>query len=58
MSTTELVLNMLAETATKDISRRDKPSGLAENKQVAKRGGSVAAVARKALESETGEPVR
>ena len=44
MSTTELVLNMLAETATKDISKVTKPSGFEENKQVAKRGGSVADV--------------
>ena len=57
MSTTELVLNMLAETATKDISKTAKPSGFEENKQVAKRGGSVAAVARKALEEQTGVPV-
>lgn len=57
MSTTELVLNMLAETATKDISKVAKPSGFEENKQVAKRGGSVADVARKALEEQTGMPV-
>ena len=57
MSTTELVLNMLAETATKDISKVAKPEGFAENKNVAKRGGSVAAVARQALEEQTGMPV-
>lgn len=57
MSTTELVLNMLAETATKDISKVAKPSGFEENKQVAKRGGSVADVARMALEEQTGIPV-
>ena len=57
MSTTELVLNMLAETATKDISRVAKPNGFEENKQVAKRGGSVADVARIALEEQTGIPV-
>lgn len=57
MSTTELVLNMLAETATKDISKVAKPSGFEENKQVANRGGSVADVARKALEEQTGIPV-
>ena len=57
MSTTELVLNMLAETATKDISKVTKPSGFEENKQVAHRGGSVADVARRALEEETGVPV-
>lgn len=57
MSTTEFVLNMLAETATKDISKTARPSGFEENKQVAKRGGSVADVARKALEEQTGVPV-
>lgn len=57
MSTTELVLNMLAETATKDISKVAKPSGFEENKQVAHRGGSVADVARRALEEQTGVPV-
>lgn len=57
MSTTELVLNMLAETATKDISKVSKPRDFAENKNVAQRGGSVAAVARMALEEQTGVPV-
>ena len=57
MSTTELVLNMLAETATKDISRTDKPETFDENRSVARRGGSVAAVAREALEQQTGRPV-
>lgn len=57
MSTTELVLNMLAETATKDISKVAKPEGFEENKSVAQRGGSVAAVARQALEEQTGVPV-
>lgn len=57
MSTTELVLNMLAETATKDISKVAKPNGFEETKQVAKRGGSVADVARIALEEQTGIPV-
>lgn len=57
MSTTELVLNMLAETATKDISKVAKPDGFEENKSIAQRGGSVAAVARQALEEQTGIPV-
>ena len=48
---------MLAETATKDISKVAKPNGFEENKQVAKRGGSVADVARLALEEQTGIPV-
>lgn len=57
MSTTELVLNMLAETATKDISREEQPSGFHQNMKVARRGGNVAGIARKALEQETGKPV-
>ena len=57
MSTTELVLNMLAETSAKDISRKERPDGMEQNVSVAKRGGNIAAIARKALEQETGEPV-
>lgn len=57
MSTTELILNMLAETATKDIAESTNPEGLEENKKVAKRGGSIAGNARKEIESETGKPV-
>ena len=57
MSTTELILNMLAETATKDITESSNPQGLEENKKAAKRGGNVAKVARETLEKETGEPV-
>ena len=57
MSTTELILNMLAETATKDIANTSNPEGLEENKKVAKRGGNVAKVAKETLEQETGKPV-
>lgn len=57
MSTTEIILNMLAETSTKDISKKEEPKGLSESKKVAKRGGNVANIARKALEAETGESV-
>ncbi|QTM00689.1 BRO family protein [Mannheimia sp. ZY171111] len=57
MSTTELVLNMLAEAATKDITQISHPQGLEENKTIAKRGGNVAKVARETLEAETGKPV-
>ncbi len=57
MSDTELVLTMLAEASTRDISRAEKPEGFTESKRVAKRGGSVAKVAREALEAETGQPV-
>ncbi|WP_386689064.1 Bro-N domain-containing protein [Lonepinella sp. MS14437] len=57
MSTTELVLNMLAEAATKDITQIAHPDGFEENKAVAQRGGNVAKVARESLEKETGTPV-
>lgn len=57
MSTTELVLNMLAEAATKDITQISHPKGLDENRKVAQRGGNVAKVARESLEQETGKPV-
>lgn len=50
-------LNMLAETATKDIANASNPQGLKENKKVAKRGGNVAKVAKETLEQETGKPV-
>ncbi len=57
MSTTELVLNMLAETATKEISQAEKPEGFSQNVSVAKRGGSIAGAAKEAIEKESGNPV-
>ena len=57
MSTTEIILNMLAETSTKDISKKERPEGFSENMEVARQGGEVAGIARKALEARTGEPV-
>lgn len=57
MSDLELVLTMLAEASTRDISQAAQPEGFAENQAVARRGGNVAGVARKALEAETGKPV-
>ena len=57
MTTTEIILNMLAETSTKDISKEAKPETFEENIEVARRGGSVAGIAKKALEAETGKPV-
>ena len=57
MSTTELILNMLAETATKDITNVDHPKAMDEHIQVAQRGGNVAKVAKDTLEKETGKPV-
>ena len=57
MTDLELVLTMLAEASTTDISKTAKPQTSEENKQVAKRGGKVAGIARQALEAETGKPV-
>ena len=57
MSTTELILNMLAETSTKDISKEEQPQRFSESVEVAKRGGNVAKIARQALETETGKSV-
>lgn len=57
MSTTEIILNMLAETSTRDISAAKQPSGLSESIQVARQGGEVAGIARRALEEQTGAPV-
>lgn len=57
MSTTEIILNMLAEASTKDISQAAKPETFEENVEVARRGGNVAGIAKQALEAETGKPV-
>lgn len=57
MSTTEIILTMLAETATKDIAEATNPQGLDENKKVAQDGGSIAGDARKSIEARTGKPV-
>ena len=57
MSTTEIILNMLAETSTKDISQAAKPETFEENIEIARRGGNVAGIAKQALEAETGKPV-
>ena len=57
MTNTELILNMLAEASTKDISTAIKPKDFEASKKVAKQGGNVAKVARKELESKTGNKV-
>jgi len=51
----ELVLNMLAETATTEISEKREPRDFDENKQVAREGGTVAGNARKEIEAKTGK---
>lgn len=57
MTTLEIVLNMLAEATTTEITKTMNPIGLEENKVMAKRGGSIAGNARKEIEQETGKPV-
>ena len=57
MSTTELVLNMLAETATREFSAAEQPQGFSQSISVAKQGGKVAGNARRAIESETRKPI-
>lgn len=57
MSDLELILNMLAESTTTEISRQEKPENFEQNRKIAKRGGSVAGQARKNIETETGKPV-
>jgi hypothetical protein len=57
MSNTELILNMLAEASTKDISQAVNPKGFQESQKVAQQGGNVAKVALKELESKTGKKV-
>ncbi|MDP2709298.1 MAG: BRO family protein [bacterium] len=57
MTNLELVLNMLAETATTEISQKREPKNLDENKKVAREGGSVAGNARKDIEEKTGRRV-
>lgn len=57
MTNTELILNMLAEASTKDISQATNPKNFNQSKKVAKQGGNVAKVARKELEARTGKKV-
>ena len=57
MTNLELVLNMLAETSTSELSKKEKPKTFNENKKVAKKGGSVAGKARKDLEKKLGESI-
>ena len=56
MSTLEIVLNMLAETTTTELSKAHRPEGFEESRIVARRGGKVAGDARRAIEADTGRP--
>jgi len=57
MTNLELVLNMLAETATTEISQKREPKTFPENRQIAREGGGIAGDARKQIEAKTGKPV-
>ena len=57
VSTLELVLNMLAEATTTELTNIHNPNGLEENKKVAKRGGTIAGNTRKEIEADTGKSV-
>ena len=57
MTNLELVLNMLAEATTKEISKNENPTGFIESKKVAKRGGHLAGKARLETEKELGKSI-
>ena len=57
MSNLELVLNMLAEVSTTEISKEKQPKGLEENKSIARKGGTAAKKARLEIEKQTGKPI-
>ena len=57
MTNTELILNMLAESAATDLSREQSPKGFTQSAKIAKKGGSVAKAARQKLESQLGHSV-
>jgi predicted transcriptional regulator len=57
MTTLELVLNMLAEATTTEISKQRQPATFKENMEIAREGGEAAGDARRAVESRTGVPV-
>jgi len=57
MTNLELVLNMLAEATTTEISKEKKPKGLKENQDIAARGGKIAGDTRKQIEAQTGKKI-
>ena len=57
MTNLELVLNMLAEASTTEISKEKKPNSLEENKDIARKGGNAAKQARLEIERQTGKPI-
>ena len=57
MTNLELVLNMLAEASTTEISKEKKPKNFDENKMIAKQGGDIAGNTRKAIEAKSGKQI-
>lgn len=57
MTNLELVLNMLAEATTTEISKEKKPKNFTENRKIAKQGGTIAGNTRKEIEAKTGKKV-
>jgi hypothetical protein len=57
MNSLELVLNMLAEATTTEISKKQQPETFAENKHIARKGGAIAGNTRKEIEGQTGEEI-
>ena len=57
MSTLEIVLNMLAEASTTELTKAQNPQGLDENLEIAQAGGRIAGTARTQIEEKTGKPV-
>lgn len=57
MTNLELVLNMLAEATTTEISKEKKPANFDDNKKIARQGGTIAGNTRKAIEAKTGKKV-
>ena len=57
MSNLELVLNMLAEATTTEISKEKKPKTFAQNKKIATQGGTIAGNTRKEIEAKTGKKI-
>lgn len=57
MSTMEMVLNMLAEATTTELSKAHKPKSFEENQEIAKRGGNYAGQVRENIEKDTGKSV-
>lgn len=57
MSTMEIVLNMLAEATTTELSKAHQPEGFSQSQRIARRGGSYAGQVRQSIEEDTGRPV-